>query len=56
MKSWRFWKWKDNMSLNRNLIFFNLKNTKIISLAVFKKLAKKFKKKIIIITPENIKK
>ena len=38
------------------LISFKLKNIKIISLTTFKKLTKKFKVKVIIITSENIKK
>ncbi len=43
------------MSL-RNLISFNLKNIKIISLIAFKELIKKFKAEIIIITFKNIEK
>ncbi len=44
------------MSLNINLISFNLKNIKIISLITFKKLIKKSRMKIIIITFKNIEK
>ncbi len=44
------------MSLNISLIFFKLKNTKIVSLIAFKKLTKKSEAEIIIITPENIEK
>jgi len=39
-----------------NLISSKLEDIKMMSLAAFKKLAKKSKAEIIIITPENIKK
>ncbi len=44
------------MSLNRSSISSNLKNTKIVSLAAFKKLIKKFRAEIIIIIFKNIEK
>jgi len=44
------------MSLDISLISSKLKNTEIISLIAFKKLTKKSKAEIIIITSENIKK
>jgi len=44
------------MSLNISLISSNIKNIKMMNLTAFKKLSRKFKAEIIIITPENIKK
>ena len=44
------------MSLNKNSISLNLKNTEIVNLIAFKKLAKKSKAEIIMITFKNIKK
>ncbi len=43
------------MNLDISLISFKLKNTEIISLTAFEKLAKKSGAEIIIITFENIK-
>ncbi len=44
------------MSLDISLIFLSIKNIKIVSLTVFKKLTKKSEAEIIIITLKNIKK
>jgi len=44
------------MSLDRSLISSKLKNIKIVSLIIFKKLIKEFKVKIIIIILKNIEK
>ncbi len=44
------------MNSNKSLISFNSKNIKIMSLATFKELTKKFRAEIIIIILKNIEK